>query len=558
MKNKKIVVLLKYFKGELNPFDGAALECTIESGAKEIIALSMAPRYALNAFQSLTRLGVKGVFISDPLYAGSDTQATSLVLEKAIKRIKPDLIFCGRQSVDGDTAQVPPMLAQRLGFAIKTKAIAFEKEGITLRNGERLVPQEKTVITFEKIRTLRFPSIFSKLGQVEIWDNSVLQIPEEKCGLKGSPTRVVKSYESSVGRRDCQFVGIERLDELIQEGLKKQRIEKAQTAEEKLKACYFVGNIKQVAEGIAESAIELETDEKSAEEIAEEIKAKKTVDKLTLMTAPTAMVIRDGIKLTIPVTDIVLDDIVYLELGKQVCADCVVVKGECEANESMLTGESVPVKKKLGEALYSGSFVSSGNCFARVVRVGDANYVARLASKAKKHKKPKSELRNSIAAIIKGVSVIIIPVAIFMTILGLAKMDLNTTVQQTARAIIGMIPSGMFLLTSIALAVSVIKLGKRNTMVKDLYCIEMLARVDTLCLDKTGTITDGTMAVTEYRILDGTSDESFQAIMAAIEGSERSINNTSAALIDRFGKDVSHNVLKKVPFSSKRKDTHPF
>ena len=275
MKNKKIVVLLKYFKGELNPFDGAALECAIESGAKEIIALSMAPRYALNAFQSLTRLGVKGVFISDPLYAGSDTQATSLVLEKAIKRIKPDLIFCGRQSVDGDTAQVPPMLAQRIGFAIKTKAIAFEKEEITLRNGERFVPQEKTVITFEKIRTLRFPSIFSKLGQVEIWDNAILQIPEEKCGLKGSPTRVVKSYESSVGRRDCQFARIEKLDGLIQEGLKKQRIEKAQTAEEKLKDCYFVGNIKQVAEGIAERAIELETDEKSAEEIAEGIKAKK-------------------------------------------------------------------------------------------------------------------------------------------------------------------------------------------------------------------------------------------------------------------------------------------
>ena len=279
MKNKKIVVLLKYFKGELNPFDGAALECAIESGAKEIIALSMAPRLALNAFQSLTRLGVKGVFISDPLYAGSDTQATSLVLEKAIKRINPDLIFCGRQSVDGDTAQVPPMLAQRIGFAIKTKAIAFEKEEIALRNGERFVPQEKMIITFEKIRTLRFPSIFSKLGQVEIWDNSVLQIPEENCGLKGSPTRVVKSYESSVGRRDCQFVGIERLDELIQEGLKKQRIEKAQTAKEKLKACYFVGNIKQVADGIAESAIELETDGKSAEEIAEEIKTKnvKTV-----------------------------------------------------------------------------------------------------------------------------------------------------------------------------------------------------------------------------------------------------------------------------------------
>ena len=122
MKNKRVVVCLKYFKGELNPFDGAALECALASGAKEIIALTMAPRAVLNVFQGLTRLGVKCVLISDPLYAGSDTQATSLVLSKAIERLQPDLIFCGRQSVDGDTAQVPPMLAQRLGFVIKAKA----------------------------------------------------------------------------------------------------------------------------------------------------------------------------------------------------------------------------------------------------------------------------------------------------------------------------------------------------------------------------------------------------------------------------------------------------
>jgi electron transfer flavoprotein beta subunit len=181
MKSKRIVVLLKYFKGELNPFDGAALECALETGSMDIIAVSMAPMSALNAFQSLTRLGIKGVFITDPLYAGSDTQATSFILAEALKRLNPDLIFCGRQSVDGDTAQVPPMIAQRLGFAVKTKAISFVSDTITLRNGEDFVPQEKTVITFEKIRTLRFPSIFSKLGEVEIWDNSILQVPQEKC-----------------------------------------------------------------------------------------------------------------------------------------------------------------------------------------------------------------------------------------------------------------------------------------------------------------------------------------------------------------------------------------
>ena len=302
MKNKKIVVLLKYYKGELNPFDGAALECALETGAKEIIVLTMSPPSVLNVFQALTRLGVKCVMISDPLYAGSDTQATSFILAEALKRLNPDFIFCGRQSVDGDTGQVPPMLAQRLGFAIKPKVIAFENDEFTLRNGERFIPQEKTIITFEKIRTLRFPSIFSKLGQVEIWDNSVLQIPEEKCGLKGSPTRVKRSYESSVGRRNCQFVGAEMLDKLIQEGLQKQRIAQAHETDEKLKACYFVGNIKQVAEGIAESAIELEINGKSAEEIAEEIKAKniKTVlwedsENLKILASQTAVLTGAGI-----------------------------------------------------------------------------------------------------------------------------------------------------------------------------------------------------------------------------------------------------------------------
>ena len=184
MKTKKIVVCLKYFKGELNPFDGAALECALQSGAKEIIALTMSPNSVLSTFQSLTRLGVKGVFISDPLYAGSDTQATSLVLAKAIERIQPDLVFCGRQSVDGDTAQVPAMLSQRLGFSVKTKVMEMDGERVTLRNGESLIPQDKTVLTFEKIRTLRFPSIFSKLKEVEVLDNSILQLQKEVEKLK--------------------------------------------------------------------------------------------------------------------------------------------------------------------------------------------------------------------------------------------------------------------------------------------------------------------------------------------------------------------------------------
>ncbi len=276
MKNKKIVVCLKYFKGELNPFDGAALECALQTGAKEIIALSMAPMSAFNAFQSLTRLGVKCLFISDPAYAGSDTQATSYILSEAIKRLNPDLVFCGRQSVDGDTAQVPPMLAQRIGYAIQTKVMAFDGEKVTLRSGESLVPQDKTVLTFEKIRTLRFPSIFSKLGEVETWDNGILQLSVEKCGLKGSPTRVIKSYESTVGRRDCQFFPTQKLGELIEQALKKPRQAQSQETGEKLNKAYFVGNVKSIAESIAKEAIEFEIKDKTPETIAREL-AGKTV-----------------------------------------------------------------------------------------------------------------------------------------------------------------------------------------------------------------------------------------------------------------------------------------
>ena len=319
MKNKRIVVLLKYYKGELNPFDGAALECALETGAKEIIALSMAPMYALNAFQGLTRLGVKGVLISDPSYAGSDTQATSFILAEAIKRLKPDLIFCGRQSVDGDTAQVPPMLAKRVGFEVKTKAIAFDGEKVILRNGESFIPQEKTVITFEKIRTLRFPSIFSKLGEVEIWDNSVLRLPIEKCGLKGSPTRVVTSYESSVGRRNCQFVAWESLDTLIREGLQKQRTEQMLGAGEKLDEVCFVGNVKGIAEGIAKKAVAFDVNGKTAEEVAVELQERQAK----------AVLWEDSESLKI------LASQVAVLTGAGLCADCISFR--VEENKLIMT-----------------------------------------------------------------------------------------------------------------------------------------------------------------------------------------------------------------------------
>ncbi len=302
MKNKRIVVLLKYYKGELNPFDGAALECALQTGAKEVIALTMSPLGVKGALQSLTRLGVKCLLVSDNIYAGSDTQATSLVLAAALRKLNPDLIFCGRQSVDGDTAQVPPMLAQRLGFDIKAKIMSFDGEKFTLRNGENVSPQEKTIYTFEKIYTLRFPSIFSKAGEVEVWDNSILQIPKEECGQVGSPTRVIKSYESSVGRRTCQFIEDRDFGEIIKAALLKKKAETVQENKEKLDEAYYVGNVAEITRRIARKAVALCVEGKTPEQIAKEMREKnvKTVlfedsDTLKILAAKVAVLTGAGL-----------------------------------------------------------------------------------------------------------------------------------------------------------------------------------------------------------------------------------------------------------------------
>ena len=294
--------------------------------------------------------------------------------------------------------------------------------------------------------------------------------------------------------------------------------------------------------------------------IIQEIRSKKTVEKLKLVTAPTATVIRNGEKITIPVNEIVLDDIVFVENGKQICADSIVVKGEAELNEALLTGESVPVKKKAGDTLYSGSFVSSGNCYARVDKVGASNYVEKLTSYAKRYKKPKSQLRDSIVLIIKIVSLVIIPVSALMIVLASQNGSMATwsgqqqTIEKVGGAVIGMIPSGMFLLTSIALATSVIRLGKQRTLVQDLYCIEMLARVNVLCLDKTGTITDGTMSVNNVIDLkNNPSPLPTAEVIGEILSATGDNNQTARALADKFGYNKKLKPKTVVPFSSQKK-----
>lgn len=299
--------------------------------------------------------------------------------------------------------------------------------------------------------------------------------------------------------------------------------------------------------------------------IIQEIRSKMTVDKLSLMNAPSAIVVRDGEKQAVPVDEVVLDDIVFLETGKQICADSVVVKGECEVNESMLTGESVPMKKTAGSQLFAGSFVSGGNCYARVDKIGAANYVQTLTSYAKRYKKPKSELHNSINMIIRAVSIFIIPITIFMLYRATTNniavhpdmgvpAAIAEAIPKIAGMVIGMIPSGMFLLTSVALAVSVIKLAKQKTLVQDLYCIEMLARVDVLCLDKTGTITDGSMQVHDViEIKGGPTDCSIADAVGSILTATGDNNQTAMALADKFGYSQALKPMKIIPFSSQRK-----
>lgn len=302
--------------------------------------------------------------------------------------------------------------------------------------------------------------------------------------------------------------------------------------------------------------------------IIQEIRSKLAIDKLSLMSQSTTNVIRDGKIIEIPSTDVVLDDLILLELGNQVPADCTLAEGSVEVNESLLTGESVAVKKNVGDTVYAGSFISSGNGKFRVQKVGKETYVEQLTAKAKKYKRPNSELMNSTKGIIKVIACMIVPIAIFTFFINLKNYspetavgveafifskEINFAIQRTCTVVIGMIPSGMLLLTSVALALGVINLARSNTMVRDMYSLEMLARVNVLCLDKTGTITDGKMKVSACSILKQVDDYSLNDIIGSMVGALNDNNQTSIALMDEFGVSDKLTATEKIPFSSKRK-----
>ncbi len=298
--------------------------------------------------------------------------------------------------------------------------------------------------------------------------------------------------------------------------------------------------------------------------IVTELRAKRKIDKLSLLTAPTARVMRGGEKREIPAKEIVLDDVVCLTLGDQIPADCILADGSVEVNESLLTGESVPVKKEIGDTLYAGSFISSGSCRARADKVGKDTYLNTLSAKAKKYKKPNSELMRSTKLIISIVGIAIIPIAICMFFVNRAdamelaggifgKTELSGVIQRTATVVIGMIPSGMLLLTSLALTVGILRLMTHNTLVQDLYSLEMLARVNVLCLDKTGTITDGRMTVNDCVTLSNPTEHTLNELMGSCLCALQDNNQTAIALYNYFGHSPALTATATLPFSSKRK-----
>lgn len=301
--------------------------------------------------------------------------------------------------------------------------------------------------------------------------------------------------------------------------------------------------------------------------IFQEIRSKLAIDKLAIMASSTTKVLRDGEVIEIPTSEVVLDDVILMELGNQVPADCILAEGTVEVNESLLTGESVSVKKNIGDMLYAGSFIASGNGKCRVDKVGKETFLEKLTAKAKKYKRPNSELINSMHMIIRVISIVIFPIAIGVFLVSRATNDIGAltvsggvfseevclALARTCSVVIGMIPSGMLLLTSVALAVGVLRLAKNNTLVRDLYSLEMLARVNVLCLDKTGTITDGRMKVNDAVILNTVGEYSLNDIMGSMLAALDDNNQTSIALYNHFGHSDALSPTAKIPFSSKRK-----
>lgn len=285
--------------------------------------------------------------------------------------------------------------------------------------------------------------------------------------------------------------------------------------------------------------------------IVQEINSKRVIDRLSVVANKKICVIRNGMEKEISLDEVVLDDIIKLKIGNQIITDSIIKSGSVLVDESFITGESEYIEKNVGDMLLSGSFIVSGDCIAKVENIGEDNYTSKISKEAKYIKKINSVIMESLTRIVKFVSIVIVPLGIllFMRQYNLDK-NIDDAVINTAAAIISMIPEGLVLLTSTVLAVSVVKLGKRRVLVQDLYCIETLARVDTICLDKTGTLTEGKLKFEKLVKLSDKYD--VREILSAM-GKILNDNATMAAINHEFNDDIEYEYIDKISFSSKKK-----
>ena len=292
--------------------------------------------------------------------------------------------------------------------------------------------------------------------------------------------------------------------------------------------------------------------------IFQEIRAKLSIEKLSILQAPITKIIRNGVEFEISTKDIVLDDVFKVTSGNQIPVDGIVLDGFAEVNEALLTGESVAVKKNVGDKILAGSFITSGSLIAKADKVAEECYVQKLTAKVKKYKKSTSELMSTLTWIVKIVGLIIVPIAIGIGLVNYKNPLPNDNlmrfvVTRTGAVILGMIPAGLILLTTIALSLGVIRLYKRNTLVQDMFSLEMLARVDVLCLDKTGTITDGRMQVIKDILVSERHPYDIEDIIGTMQSVFDDNNATSSALRAHYIPKREFTVVKTIPFSSARK-----
>lgn len=291
----------------------------------------------------------------------------------------------------------------------------------------------------------------------------------------------------------------------------------------------------------------------------EDIHARRLMDKLNLVTEPHAHVIRDGKEEEISIQNIVLDDIIHLNSGAQIAADAIIVSGNLLLNESLLTGESKTVSKTVGDVVYSGSFVVSGNALVRADKIGNDSYVQSLQASAKKFKRSPSQILKSLTLLFRYIGIIVITIGVSMLILfGIRNafssyVNFQQAMGPIAGSMVSMIPSGLYLLTSVALATAVIKLSKHQARVQDFYSVEMLARTNIICVDKTGTITDGTMSVSKIIPYGAIGEATITGILSDFANASEDTNATMMALKNHFNSPISIEAIEKLPFNSDNK-----